>query len=187
MRLPESDPGPERDGVVDTIHRELAFIWYDFRGSGTPGLQCYRRYIGQLDDEDVTLTTVYVGGGLTLAGMTIALMGWAGFLVSTLSLEYGTAQFWLVRKLLITAVGIGAPAFLFGSVVLFLGRSGLSSLAGIGAILSVLAMVIFVTSYPSSWDTADSVSVPLAVTLYGLGLLGMTFTTGAAFSCRILN
>lgn len=145
-------------------------------------VSCYRTYIGEM--REVSEVDVLTGTGLAMAGLVAAAFGWGLYFYSE-TLQHGTVTFWTVRETAVAVTGLGVPAFMLGVVVLLLGNSWTTrlSLAGLSACLG--AVGLFVVSYPDAWAVPGLDASVAGVTVYGVGLLGLTFATGAAFSCRI--
>lgn len=146
-------------------------------------IDCYRRYIGDLDE--VSEVDVYLGGGLTMGGLALSLLGWLVFLWNELTATFGTAGFYTVREVAIVATGLGIPVFLLGVITMLLGSDRVTALAGAGVVACVGAVLLFVATYPGQWDTASQFNAPIGVTLYGLGATVLVFAAGAAYSCRV--
>jgi hypothetical protein len=151
--------------------------------SGTMLLDCYQRYIGELDE--VTPVDVYLGGGLTMGGLALAVAGWLVFLWNELAATHGTPGFYTVREVAVVAAGLGIPVFLLGVVTMLLGSDRVTVLAGVGVAACVGAVLLFVATYPGQWDAASQFNAPVGVTLYGLGAATLVFAAGAAYSCRV--
>jgi len=145
-------------------------------------LDCYRSYIGDL--ENVTAIDVFVGGGLTGGGLVLALAGWAVFLWNETT-TYGTGGFYTVRELSIVAAAIGIPLFLLGVVLMLVGTDRMTAVALSGVAFCLVAVMLFVVTYPNHWDAPAQFNAPLGVSLYGLGAAALVFATGAAYSCRV--
>jgi hypothetical protein len=145
-------------------------------------ISCYRTYIGEM--REVSEVDVFTGTGLAMAGLAASVAGWALYFYSE-TLTHGSAAFWTTREAAVAVVGLGVPAFMLGVVVLLLGNGRTTRLSLAGFLACLGAVGLFVFTYPDAWAvTGLDASVP-GVTVYGLGLLGLTFATGAAFSCRI--
>lgn len=147
-------------------------------------LDCYRRYVGDL--ESVTEVNVYGGAALALGGLVLTVAGWLGFFLNELG-EYGTPSFYTTRELVIAAAGLGVAAFLLGVVTLLVGTARTTAVAGVGVGVCVAAVLFFVVTYPTRWDTPAQFNAPIGVSLYGLGLLTTTFAVGSAYSCRVTD
>jgi phosphoglycerol transferase MdoB-like AlkP superfamily enzyme len=146
-------------------------------------LDCYRSYIGDL--REVSTVDVFTGAGLTASGLVLALVGW-GLFVWSEGVAHGTETFWTLREVSVAVAGVGVPIFLLGVVVLLVGNDRITAAALLGVALCFLTVVLFVVFYPDQWNVPGSPDYVLeGVTLYAVGVLGLAFAAGAAFSCRV--
>lgn len=146
-------------------------------------LDCYRTYIGSLDE--VGEVDVFVGVGLTGGGLLLALVGWVAFLWNDLTAAYGTTGFYTVRELSVAAAGLGLPLLLLGVVVMMLGTDRVTAVAVVGQAVCLGAVLLFVATYPEAWNVGSHANAPIGVSLYGLGAFMLAFAAGAAYSCRV--
>jgi uncharacterized membrane protein len=145
-------------------------------------IRCYRQYVGEL--RQVSEVDVLAGAGLSMAGLAVSIAGWTLYVYNE-TLTHGTAQFWTIRELSVGIAGLGVPVFMIGVIVLLLGNSRTTAFSLLGFVACLAAIVLFVTTYPDAWSVPGLDYSVAGVTLYGVGLLGLTFAAGAAFSCRV--
>ena len=141
----------------------------------------YRRYIGEPDDS----TDVYVGFGLFLGGIGLAIVSLVLFLWGT-TLEYRSPEYfnWLRPAYAIGMVSL--PALMLGIVILLPSerRMRYTSIAGVA--LTTAAAIGFTFVYPSDWLFGDDYTLVIVAT-YALGLAGVTASTGAALIAHYLE
>lgn len=154
-------------------------------------LECYDNYLGSLEVADRQV--VHLGFGLLMAGVMLLVVGWAIYLWSETAaatmMAMTNAPLYTLRKAAITAAGIGLPLVFTGGVTLLLadrrvskGRLRKAEYAGVACCL--VAVGLFLYSYPNAWNvTGTDYSLP-AVTVYGIGLAMLMMTTGAGIGCR---
>jgi hypothetical protein len=145
-------------------------------------VDCYRTYLGQL--REVSEVDVWVGVGITGGGALLAVVGWLVFLWNEMG-TYGGDGFYAVRELAIAGAGLGIPLLLLGVVTMLLGNDRVTMLAVAGLSVCLGAVLLFVATYPSSWDVPAQFNAPIGVSLYGLGAALITFAAGAAYGCRV--
>lgn len=144
---------------------------------------CYRRYIGEL--EDVSEVDVFLGAGLTMVGVMLAVAGWGTLAYAEAAVEVGPG-FWTFREVAVVIAGIGVPTFMLGVVTMLVGNDTVTAVSLAGFAVCLVGVLVFTIAYPHSWNVATGADYLLeGVTVYGLGVLGITFAAGAAFSCRV--
>jgi hypothetical protein len=119
-----------------------------------------------------------------MAGLAVSMLGW-GLYAYDETLRHGTAQFWTVRELAIATAGVGVPVFMIGVVVLMLGNSRMTRVSIGGLVACLVAVMVFVSTYPDAWATPGPDASVAGTGLYALGVLALTFACGAAYSCRV--
>lgn len=135
----------------------------------------YRRYVG----EPESLRTVYGGFGLFFAGITLSVAGVLVFLVSTTMPESGSFV-WQLREIASTLVAIGFPVFLFSFLVLLPVDPRAVYGAGVGGVICLGAVGLFVYAYPYHWNVPGQDYSPLGVVIYAIGGVILAAATGSA-------
>ncbi|APW99019.1 permease [Halobiforma lacisalsi AJ5] len=141
----------------------------------------YRRYIGEPEGR----TDVYVGFGLFLGGIGLAVVALLLFLWST-TLEARTATYFAWVQPAYAIAMLSVPATLLGVVVLLPSerRTLYTSVAGVA--ITVAAVVGFLLAYPDDWLYGADYSVEVVAT-YAVGLAGVAASTGAALIAHYLD
>jgi len=146
-------------------------------------IDCYRRYIGEL--EDVSEVDVFVGAGLAMVGLVLAVAGWVVLAYAEAAVGVGP-RFWTFREVAVIVAGLGVPTFMLGVVTMLVGNDSITAVSLAGFAICLVGVLVFAVAYPHSWNVATGADYLLeGVTVYGLGVLGITFAAGAAFSCRV--
>ncbi|MFP9191962.1 permease [Natrialbaceae archaeon A-CW1-1] len=141
----------------------------------------YRRYIGEPDDR----TDIYVGFGLFLGGIGLAVIALVVFLWGT-TYDHGSSEYfnWLRPAYALGMVSL--PALMLGIVVLLPSERRMRYISAGSLALTAAAAVGFVLAYPSNWLYNDDYSI-LIVGTYAVGLAGVTASTGAALIAHYLD
>lgn len=141
----------------------------------------YREYIGEPDDR----TDVYVGFGLFLGGIGLAVVALVLFLWST-ALEPRSDAYWAWVQPAYAIGMISLPALMLGITVLLPSEQRMVYISLAGVALSVFAAIGFVLAYPDNWLYGNDYSVAVVAT-YAVGLAGVTASTGAALIAHYLD
>lgn len=142
----------------------------------------YRRYIGEPDGR----TDVYVGFGLFLAGIALAISALALFLWST-NFERGGEYFALTGPAYAMGM-LSVPALMLGITVLLPASRKVLVVSVLGAGLAAAATGLFVQVYPEYWNFMQEIDYTAEVTaLYATGLAGISASTGAALIAHYLD
>ncbi|MFP8891586.1 permease [Natrialbaceae archaeon A-CW2] len=141
----------------------------------------YREYIGEPDDR----TDVYVGFGLFLGGIGLAVVALVLFLWST-TLEPRSDAYWAWVQPAYAIGMISLPALMLGITVLLPSEQRMVYISLAGVALSVVAAIGFVLAYPDNWLYGNDYSVAVVAT-YAIGLAGVTASTGAALIAHYLD
>ncbi len=138
-------------------------------------LEYYRRYVG---DPDRTID-VYAGFGLFFAGIGLGLVGVAIFFYSA-TLPSEALSTYAVREVAGVAAAVGLPALLLGVVVLLPVDRRMVYLAGVGTVITLVAVGLFTWAYPYYWNVPDTDYSAQVVAVYTLGLVAVIAATGSA-------
>lgn len=136
----------------------------------------YEQYIGDPESQ----TEVYLGFGLFFAGVTCALLGLALFLGSVL--QYGLREpgYFAIAQPAYVLGMVSAPLTLLGVVVLLPVRPRMTVAATGGVVVTAVATVVFVYSYPAQWFEFGPQNTLTVVGTYAAGLTVVTAATGSA-------
>ncbi|MFA9504577.1 permease [Natrinema sp. H-ect1] len=142
----------------------------------------YRRYIGEPEDR----TDVYVGFGLFLGGIGLALVGLLLFLWGN-TYDARTAGYvaWVgpAYALAMTAL----PVTMLGIVVLLPSERRMQYASIAGVAVTIAAIIGFLVAYPGDWNGyGNDYTVPIIAT-YAVGLAAITASTGAALIAHYLD
>ncbi|WP_200840194.1 permease [Halorubrum sp. JWXQ-INN 858] len=141
-----------------------------------PFMAYYRRYIG---DPDRTVD-VYAGFGLFFVGLGLGVAGVAAFLYSA-TLPSNSGSMYAVREVAVVAAAVGLPALLLGVVVLLPVDVRMVYLGGVGGLVCVAAVGLFVWAYPNQWNVVNPPDYSAqGVAVYSVGLASVIGATGAA-------
>ncbi|SIR83852.1 DUF7139 domain-containing protein [Natronorubrum thiooxidans] len=142
----------------------------------------YRRYIGEPEDR----TDVYVGFGLFLGGIGLALVAlvlffWSGTFEAR-SIAHVT---WAEPAYGIAMVAL--PLLMLGIVVLLPSERRVlyASIAGVAVTLAAVAGFLY--AYPDDWNGYGNDYTAEVVAVYAIGLAGLTASTGAALIAHYLD
>ncbi|GAD51341.1 hypothetical protein MBEHAL_0101 [Halarchaeum acidiphilum MH1-52-1] len=138
-------------------------------------VRVYRRYLG----EPERLVDVYVGFGLFFAGVTLGVLGAVVFGWSS-TVPASVLFHWQLREVAGTLALVGLPAFLLSIPVLLPVDRRAMYAAGLGAVVCLVGVGVFVASYPKHWNvqgTADYST--LGVLVYSVGLVVLVGAGGA--------
>jgi hypothetical protein len=135
----------------------------------------YARYVGEPSDE----RDVYAGFGLFFGGIALGLVGVAVFLLGAATSGAGPA--FALREIAVVLAASGLPAALVGAVVLLPGDDRTTYAAVGGTAVCLVAVGVFVASYPQAWNVARTPDrSALGVGVYAVGLVATAAATGAA-------
>jgi hypothetical protein len=135
----------------------------------------YARYVGEPSDE----RDVYAGFGLFFGGIALGLVGIAVFLLGAATSGAGPA--FALREIAVVLAASGLPAALVGAVVLLPGDDRTTYAAALGTAVCLVAVGVFVASYPQAWNVARTPDrSALGVGVYAVGLVATAAATGAA-------
>jgi hypothetical protein len=142
----------------------------------------YRRYIGEPDDR----TDVYVGFGLFLGGIGLAIVGLLLFVWGS-TFEARTPSYfaWVGPAY---AVAMGAlPVTMLGIVVLLPSERRMLYTSIAGVAITIGAIVAFLAVYPKHWNGYNADYTVEVIAVYAIGLAGITASTGAALIAHYLD
>ncbi|SEQ24976.1 DUF7139 domain-containing protein [Natrinema salaciae] len=142
----------------------------------------YRRYIGEPEDR----TDVYVGFGLFLGGIGLAIIGLLLFVWGT-TFEARSAGYiaWVGPAY---AIAMGAlPVTMLGIVVLLPSERRMlyTSIAGVAVTIGAIGGFLF--AYPDNWNGYGNDYTVEVIAIYAVGLAGITASTGAALIAHYLD
>lgn len=142
----------------------------------------YRRYIGEPEDR----TDVYLGFGLFLGGIGLAVVALALFLWSaTLEPRSGAYFAWVTPAYGLVMVAL--PVTMLGIVVLLPSERRMLYTSIAGVVITIGATLGFLYAYPEDWYFyGDDYTVEVVAT-YAIGLAGVTASTGAALIAHYLD
>ncbi|MCU4742175.1 permease [Halobacteria archaeon AArc-m2/3/4] len=145
----------------------------------------YRQYIGEPDGR----TDVYLGFGLFLGGIGLAIAGLGLFLYSS-TLEARSAEYFAWVRPAYALGMLSLPATMLGIVTLLPTERRVVYTSLAGALVTVAAVVGFVTIYPD-WNFYESSDAAYGtvhvVATYAIGLASITAATGAALIAHYLE
>lgn len=136
-------------------------------------VELYREYIGEPDRR----TDIYLGFALFFGGLGLGLLGLLLFVIER-GLMTGEV-FWL-REIAFAAGAFGLPLVLVSVVVLLPADRRATYVAGAGLLVTIAAIVFFVSVYPSNWNHGEPDYSLQGVTVYAIGLVSVLSATGAS-------
>ncbi|ELY69309.1 DUF7139 domain-containing protein [Natrinema versiforme] len=142
----------------------------------------YRRYIGEPEDR----TDVYVGFGLFLGGIGLAIIGLLLFLWgNTFEARSGGYFAWVgpAYALAMTAL----PVTMLGIVVLLPSERRMLYTSIAGVAVTIGAVVGFLVAYPDNWNGYGADYTVEVIATYAVGLAAITASTGAALIAHYLD
>ncbi|WP_323171815.1 permease [Natrialba sp. PRR66] len=143
----------------------------------------YRRYIGEPESR----TDVYLGFGLFLGGIGLAVVALVLFLWSSTFSRSNPAYFTWVRPAYALGM-LSLPAMILGVVVLLPSDRKVIGISGAGALVTLAATIGFLFAYPDNWNFMAERDYTVEVTAtYAVGLAGITASTGAALVAHYLE
>lgn len=145
----------------------------------------YRQYIGEPDGR----TDVYLGFGLFLGGIGLAIAGLGLFLYSSTLEARSTEYFAWVRPAYALGM-LSLPATMLGIVTLLPTERRVVYTSLTGALITAVAVVGFVSIYPdwNFYESSDAVYGTVhVVATYAIGLASITAATGAALIAHYLE
>lgn len=135
----------------------------------------YERYVG----EPGSLGLVYLGFLAFFGGIALGVLGMAVFLWSGTYPE-SAAMYWPLRETAIVLAATGLPVLLVSFVVLLpIDRRALY-VAGVGVAVSVVAIGVFVDTYPYAWNVEGTDYSSTGILIYAGGLVLLVGASGAA-------
>jgi len=142
----------------------------------------YRRYIGEPEDR----TDVYVGFGLFLGGIGLAVVALVLFLLGNTYAARSSGYFAWVGPAYALAM-VALPVVMLGIVTLLPAERRVlyTSLGGAAITLAAVAGFLFV--YPHHWNGYGNDYTVEVVAVYAVGLAGITASTGAALIAHYLD
>ncbi|GAA0296025.1 DUF7139 domain-containing protein [Halarchaeum salinum] len=138
-------------------------------------VRVYRRYLG----EPERLADVYVGFGLFFAGVTLGVIGAVVFGWSS-TIAASVYFHWQLREVAGALALVGLPTFLLSIPVLLPVDRRAMYAAGLGSLVCLVGVGVFVASYPQHWNvqgTADYSTT--GVLVYSVGLVVLVGAGGA--------
>ncbi|ELZ13548.1 hypothetical protein C479_01846 [Halovivax asiaticus JCM 14624] len=143
----------------------------------------YRSYIGEPDSE----RDVYVGFGLFLCGIVLAVVALGLFVVAT-GHPYRSPEFFTWARPAYTLGMVSLPLVMLGIVVLLPSERRVLAVSVVGAAITLVATSGFLFyAYPEHWNGyGNDYTVPI-VTVYAIGLAAMAASTGAALIAHYLD
>jgi hypothetical protein len=137
-------------------------------------LALYRRFVGEPERE----SDVYFGFALFFGGIAFGILGLVLFLWSA-TLTSGTDFYWQVREIAIAVAMLGLPSFVLSFVVLLPVDRRARYASGAGVLVCVVAAIVFVWAYPSSWNVDGTDYATEGITVYAAGLAVLVASSGA--------
>lgn len=122
-------------------------------------VRAYRRYIGPGTPDEA------IGYWIFLVGAVLGIIGVVGYLYST-TLE--GSEVFTPREIAAVLGSLGLTLLLLGVVIRLPTHKGVTLAGVVGAVISVLATLWFVTVYPDNWATPQG--EPEIVALYAVGV-----------------
>lgn len=142
----------------------------------------YRSYIGEPDSE----RDVYVGFGLFLCGIVLAVVALALFVVGTRQ-AYRSPDFFTWVQPAYALGMLSLPVVMLGIVVLLPSERRVLAVSIVGVMITIAATVGLLHAYPDDWNGyGNDYTVPV-ITVYAVGLAGITASTGAALIAHYLD
>ncbi len=137
-------------------------------------LALYRRFVGEPERE----SDVYFGFALFFGGIAFGILGLVLFLWSA-TLTSGTDFYWQVREIAIAVAMLGLPSFVLSFVVLLPVDRRARYASGAGVVVCIVAAIVFVWAYPSSWNVDGTDYATEGITVYAAGLAVLVASSGA--------
>ncbi|MEF8854182.1 MAG: DUF1508 domain-containing protein [Haloarculaceae archaeon] len=137
------------------------------RGSAYDGwlFELYTKYV----TEPESRKEVY-GYALMVVGYLLAMGGLLVYLVGPTGPEVASDTLFLIREVTAVPSATGLVFSLLGIVLLLPVRRGSLALAGIGALVALAGVVLFVTNYPGNWAPATPDQSGLVIGVYSVGI-----------------
>ncbi|ELZ17593.1 DUF7139 domain-containing protein [Natrinema limicola] len=142
----------------------------------------YRRYIGEPEDR----TDVYVGFGLFLGGIGLAIVALLLFLWGNTHEARSAGYFAWVGPAYALAM-VSLPVVMLGIVTLLPSERRMLYTSIGGAAITVAAVAGFLVVYPHHWNGYNNNYTVQVVAVYAVGLAGITASTGAALIAHYLD
>ncbi|WP_254862626.1 DUF7139 domain-containing protein [Halovivax gelatinilyticus] len=142
----------------------------------------YRTYIGEPDSE----RDVYVGFGLFLCGIVLATVALVLFIWSS-TFEARTSSHTMWAEPAYALGMLSLPIVMVGVVVLLPSERKVIATSFAGAAVASIAVAGFLVAYPDDWNGYGADHTVEIVTIYAIGLTGLTASTGAALIAHYLD
>ncbi len=142
----------------------------------------YRRYIGEPEDR----TDVYVGFGLFLGGIGLAIVGLLLFMWGNTFDARSPGYFaWVGPAYALEMIAL--PVVMLGIVTLLPSERRMLYASVGGVAITVAAVVGFLFVYPQDWNGYGDDYTVQVVAVYAVGLAGIAASTGAALIAHYLD
>ncbi|QLG47689.1 DUF7139 domain-containing protein [Natrinema halophilum] len=142
----------------------------------------YRRYIGEPEDR----TDVYVGFGLFLGGIGLAVVGLLLFLWGN-TFEARTVGYFAWVGPAYALAMIALPVTMLGIVTLLPSERRVLYTSIGGVVITAAAVVGFLIAYPHDWNGYGNDHTVVVIAPYAVGLAGITASTGASLIAHYLT
>jgi len=143
----------------------------------------YERYIGEPETE----TDVYLGFGLFFVGVAFAAVALIGFVVVVAMYGYREGGYFATAQIPYTFALLAAPVTMLSIVVLLpVERRAVYGAVG-GSVLTGVATVGFVVSYPNHWAEAGVGRMLAVMGTYAVGVSVVVAATAAALIAHQLE
>jgi len=154
----------------------------DADGSGTEDLpdnrlfDVYETYIGDTDEA----TDIYLGFGLFIAGVALAVSALVIFVFALLSTEPDTVPYFRVTEWAFGMGMLSIPLATSGIVVLLPIDQRAVAATAVGDVMIALAVFTFRSAYWDNWQAYGTGQTVAVLGLYAIGLTLVVGSTGAA-------
>jgi hypothetical protein len=148
-----------------------------------PLFRWYERYIG----EPQAQTDVYGGFGAFFAGIVCAVFGLGLFVLAVALYDIRTEPYFGLAKPAFILVMFALPLSLSGIVVLLPVERRATVSAGLGVLVSIVAIGRFYMVYPGQWQEYGIEQTLVVVGVYSGGLAIVTISTGIALIAQQLE
>ena len=165
-------PSPQTD-EVDT----------DMKTENNGLLPSFERLISVFESRSMSKARLYIGSG-SISLSLLLIVGGVGSYGYTLRLPPGTVRYWLALEAAYGAIAASVPFLLVGATVLFASSKRLPLGAGIGAVVCLSAVGLFIMTFPGNWQLNTQSPTFWVLGLYGLGLVLLVLCAGIAIGGR---
>lgn len=146
-------------------------------------LALYHTYVGEPDQE----RDVYLGFALFFGGIALGAIGLGLFLFSA-TIERGADPFWQFRQLALVLTFVGVPAFILSIVVLLPSKRTATVTAGLGTVVCLGAIGLFIAVYPHAWNVPTGPDhSTTGILIYATGLVLLAAATGSSLVAHHLE